>query len=295
MSDIQILRPGDETRLEEFLLPRIDSSMFLLGNMRQAGLVDNDQRYSGRYAVQVQNDQITGVAAHYWNGNLICQAAPEHVAELCKAAVDASGRFIHGIIGPSAQVAAAQRAFGVTNDFVQMDAVERLYSLQLSKIVVPSLLSRGLVVARPIADQDLPLLIEWRNGYTIESLNAKPSPELTRQSRSGMKRSLREDTGWILEAEGTPVAFTDFNAVLPEARQVGGVWTPPEFRGRGYARAIVAASLLAARDIGTTKAILFTGEENIPAQKAYQALGFEQIGDYRLLILNAPFSAKAQK
>ncbi|WP_343390238.1 hypothetical protein [Candidatus Amarobacter glycogenicus] len=34
--------------------------------------------------------------------------------------------------------------------------------------------------------------------------------------------------------------------------------------------------------------ILFTGVDNIPAQKAYMALGFQRDGDYRLLHLRRP-------
>ena len=38
-------------------------------------------------------------------------------------------------------------------------------------------------------------------------------------------------------------------------------------------------------------AILFTGRGNIPAQKAYEALGFEHIGAYRLVLLRPPVAA----
>jgi predicted GNAT family acetyltransferase len=47
----------------------------------------------------------------------------------------------------------------------------------------------------------------------------------------------------------------------------------------------VAASLLDARADAAELAILFTGEHNIPAQKAYLALGFEHIGDYKIVLL----------
>ena len=75
---------------------------------------------------------------------------------------------------------------------------------------------------------------------------------------------------------------------MTEIVQVGGVWTPPEFRSRGYGRGAVAASLLSVRTEGVQTAILFTGEENIPAQKAYEALDFHHIGDYRIILLKEP-------
>ena len=93
---------------------------------------------------------------------------------------------------------------------------------------------------------------------------------------------------WLVEHNGKPVACTAFNSATKEAVQVGGVWTPPELRGRGYARCAVAASLLDARAEGVDKAILFTGVNNISAQKAYVALGFEHVGDYRILLLRPP-------
>jgi predicted GNAT family acetyltransferase len=88
--------------------------------------------------------------------------------------------------------------------------------------------------------------------------------------------------------DGEPVATSAFNTAIREAVQVGGVYAPPAQRGRGYARAVVAASLLSARAEGTQKGILFTGLGNLPAQKAYRSLGFRCVGDYRILLLRTP-------
>ena len=71
---IRILQPGDEAALETFLLPHIDSSMFLIGNLRAGGLVDEGQFYQATYAVVEENGQIVGVVAHTWTQNLLFQA-----------------------------------------------------------------------------------------------------------------------------------------------------------------------------------------------------------------------------
>ena len=91
---------------------------------------------------------------------------------------------------------------------------------------------------------------------------------------------------WVLEDQSTPVAMTAFNAALPDTVQVGGVFTPEDQRGRGHARSVVAGSLLDAKQKGATEAILFTEVDNIPAQKAYESLGFEQVGDYGMVVLD---------
>jgi predicted GNAT family acetyltransferase len=104
--------------------------------------------------------------------------------------------------------------------------------------------------------------------------------------RAGVEASLGRGSAWVLERDGELLAHTGFNAQLPDAVQIGGVWTPHPLRGRGYARCAVASHLLAARETGATLALLFTTEANLPARRAYAALGFEASGSYRLLLLH---------
>jgi predicted GNAT family acetyltransferase len=284
---IKALRPGDEALLEAFLLPRIESSMFLVGNMRASGLIDNGRAYEGSYAAALKGGKITGVVAHYWNQNLVFQA-PVHLNLLWRAAVETSQRSIGGLIGPSDQVAMAKKALEIDDSRVQMDETEKLYSLKLDDLVVPEDLSSGRVAGRRIEPHDLELLTQWTVAYSIEAIGAKDSPQLWEKSQSSVERSLKEGRTWVLESHSEPVASSSFNTAIKEAVQVGGVWTPPELRRCGYGRSVVAASLLDARSEGVEKAILFTGESNIAAQRAYTALGFRHIGDYRILLLQSP-------
>jgi predicted GNAT family acetyltransferase len=281
---IKILEPGDEGRLEAFLRPRLESSMFLLGNMRASGLLDTGQAYEGTYAALIENKDILGVVAHYRNGNLVFQA-PGYENLLWPAAVAASGRRIAGLIGPSDQVRVARDDLGIAESGLQMDQEEKLYSLNLDDMLVPDLLSSSQVVGRRSGPGDLALMTEWRVAYNIEATGAQESPELWEESRVSIERSQREGRIWVLEREGEAVACSAFNTAMREAVQVGGVWTPPGLRGRGYARCVGAASLLDARAEGVEKAVLVTGEENTAAQRAYTALGFRHMGDYRLLLL----------
>ena len=281
---IRILAAGDEAALEDFLRPRIESSMFLQSNTRESGLVDRGQRLQGAYAAAFEGGRIVGVVAHYWNRNLIYQA-PVHLCALTQAAVAASRRPVGGLLGPAEQVDMARRMLSLRESNMQMDEREGLYSLPLCELVVPEGLRTGRVRGRRIEAKDGDLLTAWSAAYAVEALGDEDSPELWRQCRESVNDSLAGGRTWILEVEGEPVARSSFNAAIREAVQVGGVWTPPELRGRGYGRSVVAASLLDARAHSVERAILFTGEENVPAQKAYQALGFRRIGDYGIVLL----------
>nr|WP_274517504.1 GNAT family N-acetyltransferase [Fortiea contorta] len=81
-------------------------------------------------------------------------------------------------------------------------------------------------------------------------------------------------------------------ARLPDIVQIGGVWTPPALRGKGYAKSVVAGSLLAAKTQGVERAILFTNRQNSAAQAAYRGIGFHPTGEEFGLVLFAEDTQK---
>ena len=324
MPAIRILTPQDQPALETFGLPRIAGSMFLLSNSRSAGLVDQGQPYQGTYAAAFADGAagdapMVGVVAHWWN-RMLAPQAPVHLDALWQAAVRASGRPIGGALGPAEQVGAmveAWRAEGWMVD-VQLDQQEKLYVLPLDELRVPEALRssqlrgrhRGgdgedpgaareerqasAVAGLPRVD-DVDQVARWQVAFSVESMHEEDTPSLHLSTRASVQRKLKNGQMWVVEeqtAEGGlyPVAISGFNAALREAVQIGPVYPPPELRRRGYARASVAASLLEARAEGVQTAILFTGEENLPAQKAYTALGFRHVGMFRLVLLKTPIT-----
>lgn len=284
---IKILQPGDEAALEAFLLPRLDASMFLISNLRTAGLRDTGHRLWGIYAAAFAHGRIVSVVAHYRIGALVCQA-PLYLEALWRAVVAASGWGVVRVIGPVAQVGLVRAALPISERDVQMDETEGLYSLLLADLIEPTAVRTDQVMGRRMTARDLDQVAAWRADYAIEALGDADTPELHSQCRAAAERVLADGTTWVLEDRGELVAMSSFNSTIAEAVQIGGVWTPPALRGRGYGRAVVAASLRDAGVEGVSKAILFTGDSNISAQKAYLALGFRRIGDYRLLLLRTP-------
>lgn len=281
---VRTLGAGDEAALEAYLRPRADSSMFLRANARAAGLADRGERLQATYAAAFDGDAIVGVAAHAWNGIVLLQAPDEHLGDVVRTAVAASGRAVNGLSGPWAQVVAARVALGLAAAPTQFDSRDDLFALALERLRVPAPLEDGRWVGRTQRDDDLELLARWRAAYLVETLGAPPGPDTDEEAR----RQAAVGGWWLVDVEGEPCAITTFNAQLPDVVQVGGVYTPPERRGRGYARAAVAASLLDARARGAARAILFTGAGNEPARRAYLALGFEIVGDYGLVLLARP-------
>lgn len=281
MATVRVLRTGDEPALEAFLSRHADSSMFLRANARAAGLEDRGRPYEGTYAAAFDGPRITAVAAHCWNGNVLLQA-PVHLEPVVREATARSGRAVAGLIGPWEQVVAARGALGLDHRPAPKTGNEELFVLPLDQLVVPEPLAAGRVTCRHADAQDLDLLTEWRIAFSIEALRQPDGPELRRQAREEMQRMHERRTGWVLLDDGIPVSFSAFNGRLPDMVQIGGVWTPPERRGRGYARCAVAGSLVEARSQGVERAVLFA--EDTAAKRAYLALGFRVTGRYGLIL-----------
>jgi GNAT superfamily N-acetyltransferase len=285
----RILKRGDEQALKRFLVSRLDSSLFLYSNMLAAGLEDTGERFAGTYAAAFEGSEVVAVAGLFWNQTLVLQA-PVELAALMRLSQQGCGRPLKRLVGPDDQVAAAIAELALTADHLQMDELERLYSLALDRLVMPALLAGGRVHARPIRPEDEELVTEWRLGYQREMLLAEESDQLRATTSRNVQAEIASGKTWLLEVEGERVSCTSFNASVRDEGiasivQVGGVYTPPEYRSHGYARAVVAASLADARSRGYQQSVLFTGNGNFPAQKAYEALGFSLIGSYRITVL----------
>jgi len=289
VAELRLLRPGDEAVLDAFLAGHADTSMFLRANARSAGLSDRGEPMQGTYVAALEGGRIAGVAAHCWNGMVLVQAPePDHAAAVAQEAVRRSGRAVTGFSGPWDQVVIARRALGLAEAPTAKDSRDELYVLELAHLGVPPGLASGELRCRHPQPGELELLVAWRVGFAVEALGAVDGPELRRASRADVLLQHERETDWVLLARAEPVSYSVFNAVLPEIVQIGGVWTPPERRGRGYARSVVAGSLLAARKQGVRRAVLFADPANAAARAAYLALGFRIVGDYGLVLLTPP-------
>ncbi len=286
---LSILTPADREPLERFLRQRLEHSMFLLSNLRTAGMDDRGGPFDGIYAAAWDGDEIVGVVCHYRRGNLAINA-PSDAVSLAAAVLDATGRPMLGAVGPEAQVDAVTEALAIPSDprTVQCDEREILYRLELDRLRCPPTLRDGSVVGRLLEERDVPTVIEWTVRYRVESVGDPEDDALWDKVRESIPHAVGRGDVWVLEHDGQRVAKTAFNARLPDAVQIGGVFTPSALRSRGHGRAAVASHLRWARDQGVDTAILFAGRDNPAARRAYEAIGFEAIGRYRVLILHPP-------
>ncbi|SNS14934.1 GNAT family N-acetyltransferase [Tropicimonas sediminicola] len=271
----------DTASIDTFLRARSDTSMFLRSNLRAFGPCGGKAPHATRMWLQSEaGGALCGVLGISTAGFVLVQlpggAEPVELRRvLC-------GAEIKGILGASDQARAVQQALALGAAPAKLDDDEPLYSLDLDHLWVPP----GETRLRRALPSDRDLLINWREEYLVETIHF--SPEEAIETAPGDIDGMMERGALMLlqDTSGTPCAMTSFNAILPDMVQIGNVFTPDEKRGQGHARRAVALHLERARAAGVERAMLFASGP--AASRAYEAIGFDRIGRFTLLIFEQP-------
>jgi GNAT superfamily N-acetyltransferase len=139
----------------------------------------------------------------------------------------------------------------------------------------------GAVTVRRAGLSDLMGLYPLQRDYEKEEVLLDPTLHEPRICRAHLRRSLKEQIVYLAEMNGAPVAKAGTNARGRGYDQIGGVFTVPDLRSRGLARAVMAA-LLGSVFREKAGACLFVKRENASALALYLRLGFVAAGGFRI-------------
>ncbi len=288
--NIRLLKSQDTQVLEEYLDPHKAECMFICSNLKAAGIDYKGADFEGEYFGYFDKhdshlERLLGVIVHYWNGNVMMHAEGHDVLEKLILHLKKNiSRPAAGILGPNIQAEHVIKKLGLSECSFRINSNKELYEINLealNELNIPSNM-------KAVSAQDVPksILIEWMKSYDIEALGALNDETLEKQVQEHWNLRLQKNDSWVLLLDETPVALSAFNARFADMVQVGPVWTPPEYRNQGFARLLLAYTLQQEKLKGTKQTILFT--DNSAAIKAYLAIGFKKIGNYRLALLEKP-------
>jgi hypothetical protein len=84
---------------------------------------------------------------------------------------------------------------------------------------------------------------------------------------------------YVLEVDGNPVSMAGFTRTMQNCIGIAFVYTPPYFRGRGYATSCVAQVSQLALEMGYKKCVLYTDLLNPTSNSIYMKIGYTPICD----------------
>ena len=288
--NIRLLKSQDIKALKAYLAPHRMECMYICSNLKAAGIEYRGLAYEGEYFGYFEKDdddlaQLVGVIVHYWNGSIMMHAASNDILEQLILHLQKNiSRPVTGVIGPNLQAERVIENLGLSALSFTINRNNGLYAVNLETLNELSMPSNMQVVLT----QDIPkrLLIEWMKSYNIEALGALNDEYLEKKIQEDWDLRLQKNDSWVLLLDGIPVALSAFNARCEDMVQIGPVWTPPEYRSKGFARLLLTYTLHQEKLKGTKKAILFT--YNPAAIKTYLMIGFQEVGNYRLALLEKP-------
>jgi ribosomal protein S18 acetylase RimI-like enzyme len=281
---MQILPLTDDLRPATLALLRRhkETSLFLLGNLEIFGPSLGESLNSGNYKCLVDGDAVRAVFALARRGNLLAQT-------------DRAGDYSDAILDACAEEPIAIAGF--VGDWPIHEALARRHVARTPTFEM-TVTARDLLFVRPLtaADGDAPAdptvrfltpddFAQWDAGtcaFLTES--GLPVQGSVDERRADFERKVAQRHWWGTWEDGTLVSMAAFNTCVDGTGQIGGVYTVPEARRRGLSKRIMETLIAdSVRVHHLESLVLFTNEDNVPAQSMYRGLGFTEVGTFALI------------
>jgi hypothetical protein len=207
---------------------------------------------------------LAGVALHAPVQGVVLSSLPEPAAHALARHLTGTNARYSRIDGPeAASTAVATHYAGLAG--VTARECDRMRLFRLDAVRPPTDVP-GRSRAATRADRDV--ILGWLGDEIAEAV----------ERRLGYR-----DLMWFWEVDGVPVSFAWRTPLGPPARRprarvirIGAVYTVPEQRGRGYARANVAAVSAGGLAAGALACVLYAG-----AGRLYESVGYRAVGATR--------------
>lgn len=285
------LIPDDLDMLLGYLRPRTERAYFLRANAARAGLEWHEKPYQAEYVGVFSADQMVGVMAYTWMNTILVDAVdPDAIPIMMPWLHDrltVRGGKIEAILGAAVLAQKVIDLLPVADSDLRLNKDEGLFQKRMDD-ASPTILPIGLTVRRA-NESDLSLIADWRADFNVEAIGLVRSDVMHADAQREMTLRIAEGEIFILCHDDRPVSFCGSSGNLPDAMWIGPVWTPVAMRNRGYARHAVAGcvNLIASERPMLTQAALIAG--NPAAIRAYEAIGFCRIADWRLAFCQENF------
>jgi GNAT superfamily N-acetyltransferase len=187
------------------------------------------------------------------------------------AAKTLAGRPLTGVNAYD-QVATAFAAAWADGTGGQVALHRRMRLYRLAELVWPDPLPAG--APRVAGSEDAAMLTDWVNAFANEVREAEGADHAAE-----VRVRLRDGGFTLWETAEGPVCVAGCTRQVASMVRIGPVYTPPRWRGRGYASAATAEVSRAALAAGADEVLLYTDLANPVSNSIYQRIGYQEVED----------------
>jgi uncharacterized protein len=127
---------------------------------------------------------------------------------------------------------------------------------------------------RPAVETEKELVKKWAHGFHLDCFGEK-----SRNPEGDPSAHLAQGDIFFWETDGKPVSMAMKSRATEKGMSVGGVYTPPELRGKGYATSCVAELSRLILQSGKMFCTLYTDMANPTSNTIYKKIGYVEIAD----------------
>ncbi len=214
---------------------------------------------------------VVAAAFHNPMGGVLVTSGPDRACAMIAADMAERARTPNSVVGPLASCESFSRSWRECTGQAHMLRFHlRHFELTQSP---PIFAANGR--ARLPLDSELETLVEWNVAFVAEV----ELPETEEQTRRRAHNRIGNGQVRIWDDAG-PVAYAGYGADASDTVRIAPVYTPPRFRGKGYASALVAdlSRELFAR--GKRAIFLTTDVANPTSNSIYQRIGYRPVADH---------------
>lgn len=176
-----------------------------------------------------------------------------------------------GVCGPKAVATAFARRYAETGAEVKLLRTDRLYRLQEVRPPPPV---RGAM--RVAVREDRAMLVEWMIGFSADI----GEPEQARDFIASFTEKNIDAGAYVIWEDGKPVSAAMAGRRTEHGVAIGRVYTPPEYRRRGYATALTAELSQRLLGEGRRWCCLFADAGNATTNRIYPSIGYRFVADF---------------
>ncbi len=130
-------------------------------------------------------------------------------------------------------------------------------------------------------EEHVSLLCSWLEAFEV-AIGDGPKTE---NHEKRVRQAIAEEDFFLwIDETGTPVSMAASGRKTETGEVVNAVYTPPEYRGKGYATACVAEASRLMLERGARFCCLFADLANPTSNGIYKRIGYEPVSDYQKLL-----------
>jgi len=178
---------------------------------------------------------------------------------------------VPGVLGPSPETEDfARRWAELTEKSSRLEMGQRIY--QCDGVIHPTYSPGHL---QPATEADFPLLVRWQ-----EAFNRDVGLVLHEDTKSIVRKRIADGQSYVWE-NGQVTSMASWARETANGVAVNMVYTPPEFRGKGYATSCAASLTQLLLDSGRARCFLHADLANPTSNGIYQRIGYRPVCDYQ--------------